>query len=263
MFQRRKNKDLLYIYNNVPIFYKYTKVDSFEAIVQNSSLTFKNPTVFNDPYDCFPGLISFKVVPLNFRKYLIEKYKPLLDQEILTRIKNSTDNEIIKYFRDVAFPAEHSRLAITCFSEIPDNLLMWSHYADSHMGVCIGFDIKKLYFDIIMHQPAIIKVKYRDNLLKTEYFKSPMEAISNCFRIKAKCWNYEKEIRILLTNLTLDSSKITYIPIKKETINCIYLGSTINAENEEKVKSLCSSELPNVKIYKMELDNKFYKLVQR
>lgn len=29
---------------------------------------------------------------------------------------------------------------VFCLSEIPDHILMWSHYADSHTGICIKFE---------------------------------------------------------------------------------------------------------------------------
>lgn len=30
---------------------------------------------------------------------------------------------------------------VTCFSDTPDNYLMWSHYAGSHMGICLEFNL--------------------------------------------------------------------------------------------------------------------------
>lgn len=65
--------------------------------------------------------------------------------------------------------------------------------------------------------------------------------------------SYEKEIRIVLTNLTLDSTKKIYIPITMETISSIYLGSKIESESENKIRSLCLEQIPRAKIYKMSL----------
>ena len=33
---------------------------------------------------------------------------------------------------------------IRCFTPDPTNTLMWSHYAESHKGVCVGFSLEKL-----------------------------------------------------------------------------------------------------------------------
>lgn len=43
-------------------------------------------------------------------------------------LKRSTD-EILNGF------------AYYCMAKKPDNILMWSHYADSHKGVCFRFDL--------------------------------------------------------------------------------------------------------------------------
>jgi hypothetical protein len=31
------------------------------------------------------------------------------------------------------------RAGVACFSALPDDLLMWAHYADKHRGVCLKF----------------------------------------------------------------------------------------------------------------------------
>jgi hypothetical protein len=165
MFDDEKRAELNYIISNVPILYKYSRIESFESIVSNSSIAFKNPTLFNDPYDCYPGLINFEFVPHNFRQYLIEKYKPFLTPEIIKRVENSSDKEVASSFRDLAFPTELSNTAITCFSEKFDNLLMWSHYSNAHKGLCIGFDLRKLYLSIKNFHPASIKVKYTNEFV--------------------------------------------------------------------------------------------------
>lgn len=121
MFDDEKRTELNYIISNVPILYKYSRIESLDSIVSNSSIAFKNPILFNDPYDCYPGLINFDFLPANFRQYLIEKYKPLLTPEIIKRVENSSDNEVVSSFRDLAFPTELSNIAITCFSEKFDN----------------------------------------------------------------------------------------------------------------------------------------------
>jgi hypothetical protein len=42
---------------------------------------------------------------------------------------------------------EHTRLesfesyGVSCFSESWNSILMWSHYADRHKGICLGFDV--------------------------------------------------------------------------------------------------------------------------
>jgi hypothetical protein len=111
------------------------------------------------------------------------------------------------------------------------------------------------------YHPALIKVKYTNEFLHTNYFQNPKEAIGNWYRIKSDCWSYEEEIRIVLTNLELDKSNEIYIPISRDSISIIYLGSKIDPADESIVKSICASQLPVVKVLKMRLKNDIFSLI--
>ena len=79
-------------------------------MISNSSLLFKNPSIFNDPYDCYPDLISFENVPKDFRNSLIDRFRHLIPvdkvNEILKQLDNNSDSEITKLFREILFPIE-------------------------------------------------------------------------------------------------------------------------------------------------------------
>ena len=48
--------------------------------------------------------------------------------------------------------------ALACYSEIPDNSLMWSHYTDGHRGIAVEFNLKNSFFA----SPAnLMPVSYR------------------------------------------------------------------------------------------------------
>lgn len=138
---------------------------------------------------------------------------------------------------------------------------MWSHYSNAHKGLCIGFDLRKLYLSIENFHPALIKVIYTDEFIRTDYFTNTKEAIGNWYRFKSDCWSYEKEIRIVLTNLGLDSTKQIYIPINKESISTIYLGSKIESKDENHIRSMCAEQLPETIVLKMRLKNDSFNLI--
>lgn len=210
-------------------------------------------------------LISFEKVPLNFRQNIIDRFRPFLSDtkvtEIIKQLETKPDIEITKIFRDEAFPIEQSALAVTCFSEKNDNLLMWSHYSDSHRGICLGFDLQKLYLNFKKYHPALIKVKYTDQLERIDYFSEKKKAIINWFRIKSDSWSYEKEVRIVLTNLKMDPTKHIAIPFDTETINSIYLGTNIKPGDENTIRLLAFNKLPKAKIFNMRLKEDSFSLI--
>jgi hypothetical protein len=139
---------------------------------------------------------------------------------------------------------------------------MWSHYADAHKGVCVGFDPGKLYISLKDKDNALIVVKYTDNLDAVEYFMETYAAMKNWLGTKAKQWAYEREIRIALFQLELDLNKQTLVHFQKQAINSIILGSKINIEDEKNVLAICRRDYPLAKKFKMELAKDNFRLIR-
>lgn len=47
------------------------------------------------------------------------------------------------HFHDDLLLACYRAFSVVCFSEVANEILLWSHYADSHRGIAIGFDLEK------------------------------------------------------------------------------------------------------------------------
>lgn len=80
---------------------------------------------------------------------------------------------------------------LSCFSENRDDVLMWSHYAASHTGICIEFDT------------TVAGSPFRD-CKKVEYspdfhiIKDNLDGIfERACLVKAQQWQYEKEWRLI------------------------------------------------------------------
>lgn len=81
---------------------------------------------------------------------------------------------------------------VCCFSEICDDILMWSHYAAHHSGVCIGIRPDRVVGKIF--RPVL----YSDvvPLLDAwEYIRGGAETFVKLGLTKASHWSYEKEWR--------------------------------------------------------------------
>ncbi|MEN8130572.1 MAG: DUF2971 domain-containing protein [Pseudomonadota bacterium] len=89
----------------------------------------------------------------------------------------------------------HAKFGLVCFSQEWSNPVMWSHYADKHRGICLGFDIPEKY---------LIKVNYADSLMTIEFDDENQENINEGFIQKLFCtkftdWKYEKEWRMFVS----------------------------------------------------------------
>ncbi|RYE18133.1 MAG: DUF2971 domain-containing protein, partial [Sphingobacteriaceae bacterium] len=130
---------------NYPIIYKYINIETGIKALTNSTIGFTKPTAFNDIFDCTPKLIDFGRLPIDYREYLINQYQSDLSEEkrteLLQTMQQHPDEFLTEILSKKAMQNEVENRGISCFSRNHDNMLMWAHYADSHQGICIGYNL--------------------------------------------------------------------------------------------------------------------------
>jgi Protein of unknown function (DUF2971) len=88
------------------------------------------------------------------------------------------------------------KYGLICFSSKWDNPVMWSHYADRHKGVCVGFDVP---------DDQLFKVQYRRERLAAFPVmgegtqEQKMEFMKAFLATKFAHWRYESEYRLFTT----------------------------------------------------------------
>jgi len=198
IFEEELKEEIKNILDNVPALFKYIDFKGGNELLKNSTLLIRNPSFFNDPYDCFTGLISFENIPDSYITDLINKYYGYLNrnerrEKIRNHIKYSK-SDLTELFKNDFIQKEKEYKGIACFTRDPENLLMWSQYADSHQGICIGFNLEKLYRNIktlSYKEIALLNVKYTEKLEANNYFIDGKKAVINWLRTKSNSWKYE------------------------------------------------------------------------
>src|SRR5688500_14230662 len=115
--------------------YKYERVN-LQTLrnLKNQVIYLGPPRNFNDPYDCALG------APLS------DLTDQGLERLLQGRRVNATNETLKSMFKDGAAKTIRelterflNERGVACFTENPDNLLMWSHYADGGRGICLAF----------------------------------------------------------------------------------------------------------------------------
>jgi hypothetical protein len=81
---------------------------------------------------------------------------------------------------------------LLCFGADWSNAVMWSHYGDKHMGICLGFDVRRTLLQ---------RIEYRDKRIRAALGSDPATAVlspalqNQLACVKAKAWEYEEEWR--------------------------------------------------------------------
>ena len=118
------------------------------------------------------------------------------------------------------------RMRICSLSRLPDNPVMWSHYADGHRGVVIGLDVADAECEIhpiIYDGPIKISI---DNFNGN----SPIEILSR----KLVAWEYEAEERVFTRGKH-------YVSI---VVHELILGSRMSNQDRGFIKDLCAKICP-------------------
>lgn len=116
---------------------------------------------------------------------------------------------------------------ILCLSETPKDILMWSHYANSHKGVVIGIDPKILWRNMTSSKPGglLEPVQYKKDYPKVKFFKEQKDVMDKWFFTKYEEWSYEKEWR------AIHKSGLIHFP--KEIIMSVYFGAKFNLKKQD------------------------------
>ena len=135
--------------------------------------------------------------------------------------------------------------------EYPCNELLWAHYANSHKGFCIEYDLDKLDACITDGIDYRIDVVYQENKPTISPDEPTDKKIEKAFSTKSLAWIYENEFRLIFGSSGV--KKISF-----EAIRAIYFGLNMPlAERNAIINGLKGSE---IEFYQMERVGKDYKL---
>lgn len=180
------------------ILYKYLPPER-KTYLSDGLLRFTPPSALNDPYEVLPG-ISDEALEASFA-LVKSKYSEM--PEHLRNLENDP-SPFIEHFLKQGMGKINNSLGILSLSESWNNPLMWSHYTDSHQGLCIGFSSKHSFFAVnkigeTKQGMIALPVKYSDRRFVLTAKKMNMKDVHDVLYVKSIDWKYEKEVRVIAT----------------------------------------------------------------
>jgi len=175
--------------------YKYrvsdtTKNPYFDSIIKTNSLKFSSPEEFNDPFDCQlqPVIFPSQEEVMQF----LNRIAPTLPPDIISNYATYAITNPQKFAEILKNAIKFDDKGILCLSKESDNILLWSHYADKHYGVCLKFDMLEDpdFFSIPL------TVKYEKDYPIYNHMTESNDVVTKMIKTKFELWEYEKEIRI-------------------------------------------------------------------
>lgn len=253
--------------------FKYRPIDlNTLEMIRDDFVYFNSPNNFNDPFDC-KMIIEYKGDDDEWNEYFKKKGQELSnDQKLLMKhhLINDVEKNTYNFQKNIL-----SNFWVLSLSGKCDDILLWSHYAKNHSGLCIQYTTVEIYDDksaahflefqkgaadyqsqlsnlpnnFIMAHPVTYKTKMPRpyNVLKEN-----LNDLTAFVTTKHENWSYEKEFRIFLPieQVLQQKAKINY-----QIVSGFIFGIKTNKRDVINVKTFFDSKLnkPEISISKMDL----------
>jgi hypothetical protein len=248
-----------------PKLFKYQPIASGSHTIdnlKNNQIWFSKPYLLNDPFDCAISL-NINGTDEEFLEFYYVMVKMIPDpaaQEAASKLlangklNPSFKAHIIEYQLELSqrkVDDEFSQMGIACFSERIDSVLMWSHYAEGHKGLCLEFDTN---YPPFQDREKLHQVVYSNSYPSV----SPVAVIHDLHLpitpliTKSNDWNYEKEWRFIMAN---GNNLFQYTP---NALTAIFFGCSMHDDDKKEIASILAKS--SVHLYNMKRSITQFKL---
>ena len=162
----------------------------------------------------------FKYCPFNINTIdaLANQYFYFPDKQ---RLNDPIELPYIKY---LTIPDDIlNNYRIFSLSENSNSMLMWSHYADNHKGISIGYR----FGDYLPHGVGISEVTYNNHLKRQVDLNDLTNRYKQHLLTKNEDWSYEREYRIFTTQDKLYYERFDYLDYDRTKIDAYIFSITL------------------------------------
>ena len=147
---------------------------------------------------------------------------------------------------------------ILCFSKHWKNPLLWSHYADKHRGIALGFDVPNSSLKPVRYVARMDKI----NLLSEDIPQEKFDFFLDRLRYtKFKDWLYEDEVRQFFNLRSLsEQGGLYFVPFSQDLLlREVILGPHCDIPIEA-IRSLVEPHQPQVFVRKARIAYKDFRV---
>jgi hypothetical protein len=262
--------------------FKYASIETAQAILQNRTLKWSAPELFNDPFE-FKSPLELGFDWNEIRDPLVERFTRVIIQEeepslplgnpiglviAMARQENpERDPAKARRLIDVSKLLEiweqtterdrkvwlemKKKYRVLCLSAAPNNILMWSHYAQYHKGLVFAFEPKIGSNSSLLGARPVTYTKSVPVAGTMEDFlgyitgqttqPDPAKAFENSVYTKSSDWAYENEFRIFDTMQDGESGFFSYRGFSPPELVAIYFGCRTTKESKDEITAAARS----------------------
>jgi hypothetical protein len=211
----------------------------------------------NDPFDCAPGCRTRATEKrkIDFMMALTNKMLPRAGRKerlaALRTMKANVARRGMDHFLQAAVSSTLSGVGIFSLSARPDHPLMWSHYADSHRGICVRFR----WAGLSELGLSPVNVEYSQvRPIVDPILDEPGLTLRSTLLTKADVWSYEQEWR----SIGRDTSGRVQLP--QGVVTGVILGALISVEDRAEVLKWVAESKSAIEVQEAKIDRWRYEI---
>jgi len=195
---------------------------------------------------------SFALQDIEHRRLKIAEIKDLNDPFDL-RAPKLTDSQARQRWENWRDDMGR-KFGMLCFSPHWKNAVMWSHYADRHRGICLGFDVADEIAEV---------VNYSERRPAIDLSREPEESdIKPLLFLKGPDWRYEEEYRVWTSLEDRDPTHCVYfIPFDNRLVLRQVIVGPLCPVSKAELQPLVLGMKPAVSLVKARLAFRSFKVV--
>jgi len=236
---------------NDNLYYKYRSLNAEHrentfSIVLDAKIWFARATELMDPFE-----VVFSFTPESLEESCIRTFAgvhstsydeaKIFYNKLISSGKWTVEDSVRQTIN-----VQKRKLLICSLTKDNENILMWSHYASNHRGICIEFCIKDDYnfYEQSGHNincdRCLYEVEYSENLCTVDLnAENPASELKKAPTRKYCDWKYEKEYRLILMDNGNSTTKGELIPFNRKILTGIFMGMDISVDDKNYCSSIC------------------------
>lgn len=253
------------------LIYKYVTGDRID-ILERGLIRFTQASALNDPFETEPNLCEFEAYLRQRGRRVIEEqrhrgtFMQLAVAEFM--LEPTIRKKLAKFRQD-----NNSNYAFLSLSKKQNNLLMWSHYSDSHRGFVLGFESDHAFFQTtIPHEAtALAEVCYSPT---RPIVPAPDQNWTNLAEImfftKSDHWSYEEELRLVKNPHCADDvipvedgQDIYLFKFPSESLKEVILGYRMLPELRQRIVQIVEAKYHDVRLLETQMSCAHFELDTR
>jgi hypothetical protein len=235
--------------SNFMLVYKYLNTDVGKRVLSKFSIRFTQPAALNDPFEAlwlFDEDLRNETIKTTKLFFKLKFGRDMNDDE-LEELPAKIDETLLnvpKFFSE--------EIGFLSLSKEKNISLMWSHYADEHRGIVIGFDSD--IFPKDLHDVSYTYI--RPTYIQPEIEGTGWKQLLTLLTTKSEHWSYEKEVRSFsrLENAASVPMKIRNYDVclfsfPPESIKEVIFGWHTPLNERQEIQELAADKYPHAKLF--------------